>query len=235
MSILSDDFELAQAMFGSPTDSNQNGSSDGDISTGTAIVDSVNGIVKVNPTGSTLGDNQILTLPTWASVKTGDVVNVKVVNGSPVVVGVVGSADRIQSNTTVSVNQLSDRIQTEVSNRQVTDTNVNNVTSRTTALEQRADGLDIDVANNSSVSKNINQHFTFDTHGLTITNKEDDKAMSMTLNNQALDFIAPDNTKVLELDGSTSTAKASKFQVGHYCWTSTGNGANMSLLYVGDA
>ena len=134
----------------------------------------------------------------------------------------------------MSVNQLSDSLQTEVSNRQVTDTNVNNVVSRTTALEQRADGLAIDVSSTMATSENVNQHFTFDTAGLTIANALDPNAMKMVLSNTALNFVAK-GLSVLELDGSTSTAKASKFQVGHYCWTSTGDGANMSLLYVGDA
>ena len=143
-------------------------------------------------------------------------------------------AAAVQTTTTVSVNQLSDRIQTEVSNRQVTDNNVNNVSSRTTMLEQKADGLAIDVSSTMATSENVNQHFTFDTAGLTIANALDPNAMKMVLSNTALNFVA-NGLSVLELDGSTSTAKASKFQVGHYCWTSTGDGANMSLLYVGDA
>jgi hypothetical protein len=241
MSIYNDDFELANAMFGSPTDKNQNGSDIGDISTGTAIVDSANGTVQVNPTGSTLGDNQILTLPTWASVKTGDVVNIKVVNGSPVVVGVVGSADRIQYNTTVSVQQLAESILSEVSARQVTDGVVSDIKSKTTVLEQTSESLSLDVTNmqgaidsNTDTSEKINKHFDFNTNGLVITNASDPNAMKMTLSNTSLNFDSK-GISVLELDGSTSTAKASKFQVGHYCWTSTGNGANMSLLYVGDA
>ena len=92
MSIRSDDFELAQAMFGSPTSSNQNGS---DIDSGTAVSDSIDGVVNVSPMGSTLGSNQILTLPTWVSVKTGDTVSIKVINGSPVVIGAIGSGDRV--------------------------------------------------------------------------------------------------------------------------------------------
>ena len=81
-----DDFELAKALFKTPKDTKS-----ARIVSGTAYADSSDGSVQVSIDGS------VVTLPTNVSVKDGDTVQVTLSDRSPVVTGVVGRGDEVET------------------------------------------------------------------------------------------------------------------------------------------
>lgn len=103
------DIELAKMLFG---DSNTTVSSESSLVPGrtrtytaVALADSENGYVLVQVNGDMVTGNgqSSMRLPTQAIVKVGDVVNITVVNGSPVVTGAAGWGDMV-GNTIVAQN-----------------------------------------------------------------------------------------------------------------------------------
>ena len=81
-----DDFELAKALFKQPKDTKS-----ARVVSGTAYADSADGSVQVSIDGS------VVTLPTNVSVKDGDTVQVTLSDRSPVVTGVVGRGDEVET------------------------------------------------------------------------------------------------------------------------------------------
>ncbi len=56
-------------------------------------------------------------------------------------------------------------------------------------------------------------------------------AMKMNLTNSELDFTAS-GTTVASLDGASSTLDAKNVKIGHYKWSPTNGGENLTLIYV---
>lgn len=123
------DIELAKMLFG---DSNTTVSSESSLVPGRtrtytaiALADSENGYVLVQVNGEMVtGSGQSsMRLPTQAIVKAGDVVNITVVNGSPVVTGAAGWGDMV-GNTIVAQNAQIQNLQASKASIDVLDAQV---------------------------------------------------------------------------------------------------------------
>ena len=98
------------------------------------------------------------------------------------------------------------------------------LTSRIQTTEKTVSGM-------STTVKNVNDYMTFarENNQPTLTIGSSSSSFRTKLTNTGEKFMQGDQT-IMELDGITSTVKASRVQMGHYQWRDTGT--SMQLVYI---
>lgn len=136
-----------------------------------------------------------------------------------------------------AINQRADQISSTVAA-----TYVNNETlssyATTSQLEQTSTSLtsriqttEKTVSGMSTTVKNVNDYMTFarENNQPTLTIGSSSSSFRTKLTNTSEKFMQGNQT-IMELDGVTSTVKASRVQMGHYQWRDTGT--SMQLVYI---
>ena len=100
-----------------------------------------------------------------------------------------------------------------------------------TSLTSRIQTTETTVSGMSSTVKNVNDYMTFarESNQPTLTIGSSSSSFRTKLTNTGEKFMQGDQT-IMELDGITSTVKASRVQMGHYQWRDTGT--SMQLVYI---
>lgn len=100
-----------------------------------------------------------------------------------------------------------------------------------TSLTSRIQTTETTVSGMSTTVKNVNDYMTFarESDHPTLTIGSSSSSFRTKLTNTSEKFMQGDQT-IMELDGVTSTVKASRVQMGHYQWQDTGT--SMQLVYI---
>ena len=100
-----------------------------------------------------------------------------------------------------------------------------------TSLTSRIQTAETTVEGMSTTVKNVNDYMTFarENNQPTLTIGSSSSSFRTKLTNTGEKFMQGDQ-KVMELDGVSSTVKASRVQMGNYQWRDTGN--SMQLVYI---
>ena len=100
-----------------------------------------------------------------------------------------------------------------------------------TSLTSRIQTTETTVSNMSNTVKNVEDYMTFarENEQPTLTIGSSSSSFRTKLTNTGEKFMQGDQT-IMELDGVTSTVKASRVQLGHYQWRDTGT--SMQLVYI---
>lgn len=100
-----------------------------------------------------------------------------------------------------------------------------------TSLTSRIQTTEKTVSGMSTTVKNVNDYMTFarENNRPTLTIGSSSSSFRTKLTNTGEKFMQGDQT-IMELDGVTSTVKASRVQMGHYQWRDTGT--SMQLVYI---
>lgn len=100
-----------------------------------------------------------------------------------------------------------------------------------TSLTSRIQTTEKTVSGMSTTVKNVNDYMTFarENNQPTLTIGSSSSSFRTKLTNTSEKFMQGDQT-IMELDGVTSTVKASQVQMGHYQWRDTGT--SMQLVYI---
>lgn len=100
-----------------------------------------------------------------------------------------------------------------------------------TSLTSRIQTTETTVSGMSATVKNIDDYMTFarENDQPTLTIGSSSSSFRTKLTNTGEKFMQADQT-IMELDGITSTVKASRVQMGHYQWRDTGT--SMQLVYI---
>lgn len=100
-----------------------------------------------------------------------------------------------------------------------------------TSLTSRIQTTETTVAGMSTTVKNVDDYMTFarESGQPTMTIGSSSSSFRTKLTNTSEKFMQGDQT-IMELDGITSTVKASRVQMGHYQWRDTGT--SMQLVYI---
>lgn len=100
-----------------------------------------------------------------------------------------------------------------------------------TSLTSRIQTTETTVSGMSTTVKNVNDYMIFarENNHPTLTIGSSSSSFRTKLTNTSEKFMQGDQT-IMELDGVTSTVKASRVQMGHYQWRDTGT--SMQLVYV---
>ena len=100
-----------------------------------------------------------------------------------------------------------------------------------TSLTSRIQTTETTVSGMSTTVKNVNDYMTFarEDDKPTLTIGSSSSSFRTKLTNTGEKFMQGDQT-IMELDGITSTVKASRVQMGHYQWRDTGT--SMQLVYI---
>lgn len=100
-----------------------------------------------------------------------------------------------------------------------------------TSLTSRIQTTEKTVSGMSTTVKNVNDYMTFarESGHPTLTIGSSSSSFRTKLTNTSEKFMQGDQT-IMELDGITSTVKASRVQMGHYQWRDTGT--SMQLVYI---
>ena len=100
-----------------------------------------------------------------------------------------------------------------------------------TSLTSRIQTTEKTVSGMSTTVKNVNDYMTFarENNQPTLTIGSSSSSFRTKLTNTSEEFMQGNQT-IMELDGVTSTVKASRVQVGHYQWRDTGT--SMQLVYI---
>ena len=100
-----------------------------------------------------------------------------------------------------------------------------------TSLTSRIQTTEKSVSGMSTTVKNVNDYMTFarENNQPTLTIGSSSSSFRTKLTNTGEKFMQGDQT-IMELDGITSTVKASRVQMGHYQWRDTGT--SMQLVYI---
>ena len=100
-----------------------------------------------------------------------------------------------------------------------------------TSLTSRIQTTEKTVSGMSTTVKNVNDYMTFarENSQPTLTIGSSSSSFRTKLTNTGEKFMQGDQT-IMELDGVTSTVKASRVQMGHYQWRDTGT--SMQLVYI---
>ena len=100
-----------------------------------------------------------------------------------------------------------------------------------TSLTSRIQTTEKSVSGMSTTVKNVNDYMTFarESGHPTLTIGSSSSSFRTKLTNTSEKFMQGDQT-IMELDGVTSTVKASRVQMGHYQWRDTGT--SMQLVYI---
>lgn len=138
------------------------------------------------------------------------------------------------SNMQSSINQTAESIKSTVAATYVNNSTLssyaqkseitqvsNSLTARINSTQTTLDGV-------SKTTKNVDDYMKFES-GPKLTIGTSSSSFKTVLTNSGESFMQGSQT-VMELDGTTSTVKASRIRLGHYQWQDTGN--SLQLVYI---
>lgn len=150
----------------------------------------------------------------------------------------VSMADYLTSEETRSaITQRADQITSTVAATYVNNQTLSSYATKSqleqtsTSLTSRIQTTEKTVSGMSTTVKNVNDYMTFarENNQPTLTIGSSSSSFRTKLTNTSEKFMQGDQT-IMELDGVTSTVKASRVQMGHYQWRDTGT--SMQLVYI---
>lgn len=136
-----------------------------------------------------------------------------------------------------SINQTAESIKSTVAATYVNNQTLSSYATKSqleqtsTSLTSRIQTTETTVSGMSTTVKNVNDYMTFarENNQPTLTIGSSSSSFRTKLTNTGEKFMQGDQT-IMELDGITSTVKASRVQMGHYQWRDTGT--SMQLVYI---
>lgn len=136
-----------------------------------------------------------------------------------------------------SINQTAESIKSTVAATYVNNQTLSSYATKSqleqtsTSLTSRIQTTEKTVSGMSTTVKNVNDYMTFarENNQPTLTIGSSSSSFRTKLTNTSEKFMQGDQT-IMELDGVTSTVKASRVQMGHYQWRDTGT--SMQLVYI---
>lgn len=136
-----------------------------------------------------------------------------------------------------SINQTAESIKSTVAATYVNNETLSSYATKSqleqtsTSLTSRIQTTEKSVSGMSTTVKNVNDYMTFarENNQPTLTIGSSSSSFRTKLTNTSEKFMQGDQT-IMELDGVTSTVKASRVQMGHYQWRDTGT--SMQLVYI---
>lgn len=136
-----------------------------------------------------------------------------------------------------AINQRADQISSTVAATYVNNETLSSYATKSqleqtsTSLTSRIQTTETTVSGMSTTVKNVNDYMTFarESGHPTLTIGSSSSSFRTKLTNTSEKFMQGDQT-IMELDGVTSTVKASRVQMGHYQWRDTGT--SMQLVYI---
>lgn len=136
-----------------------------------------------------------------------------------------------------SINQTAESIRSTVAATYVNNKTLSSYATKSqleqtsTSLTSRIQTTETTVSGMSTTVKNVNDYMTFarESGQPTLTIGSSSSSFRTKLTNTSEKFMQGDQT-IMELDGVTSTMKASRVQMGHYQWRDTGT--SMQLVYI---
>lgn len=136
-----------------------------------------------------------------------------------------------------SINQTAESIKSTVAATYVNNKALSSYATKSqleqtsTSLTSRIQTTETTVSGMSTTVKNVNNYMTFarESGQPTLTIGSSSSSFRTKLTNTSEKFMQGDQT-IMELDGVTSTVKASRVQMGHYQWRDTGT--SMQLVYI---
>lgn len=150
----------------------------------------------------------------------------------------ISMADYLTSKETHSaINQRADQISSTVAATYVNNETLSSYATKSqleqtsTSLTSRIQTTEKTVSGMSTTVKNVDDYMTFarESGHPTLTIGSSSSSFRTKLTNTSEKFMQGDQT-IMELDGVTSTVKASRVQMGHYQWRDTGT--SMQLVYI---
>lgn len=141
------------------------------------------------------------------------------------------------TNMQSSINQTAESIKSTVAATYVNNQTLSSYATKSqleqtsTSLTSRIQTTETTVSGMSTTVKNVNDYMTFarESNQPTLTIGSSSSSFRTKLTNTGEKFMQGDQT-IMELDGVTSTVKASRVQLGHYQWRDTGT--SMQLVYI---
>lgn len=141
------------------------------------------------------------------------------------------------TETQSSINQTAESIKSTVAATYVNNETLSSYATKSqleqtsTSLTSRIQTTEKSVSGMSTTVKNVNDYMTFarESGQPTLTIGSSSSSFRTKLTNTGEKFMQGDQT-IMELDGITSTVKASRVQMGHYQWRDTGT--SMQLVYI---
>lgn len=141
------------------------------------------------------------------------------------------------TNMRSSINQTAESIKSTVAATYVNNKTLSSYATKSqleqtsTSLTSRIQTTETTVSGMSTTVKNVNDYMTFarENNHPTLTIGSSSSSFRTKLTNTSEKFMQGDQT-IMELDGVTSTVKASRVQMGHYQWRDTGT--SMQLVYI---
>lgn len=138
-----------------------------------------------------------------------------------------------------SINQTAESIKSTVAATYVNNETLSSYATKSqleqtsTSLTSRIQTTEKTVSGMSTTVKNVNDYMTFarENNQPTLTIGSSSSSFRTKLTNTSEKFMQGDQT-IMELDGVTSTVKASRVQMGHYQWRDTGT--SLQLVYIPD-
>lgn len=139
--------------------------------------------------------------------------------------------------TRSAINQRADQISSTVAATYVNNKTLSSYATKSqleqtsTSLTSRIQTTEKTVSGMSTTVKNVNDYMTFarENNQPTLTIGSSSSSFRTKLTNTSEKFMQGNQT-IMELDGVTSTVKASRVQMGHYQWRDTGT--SMQLVYI---
>ena len=136
-----------------------------------------------------------------------------------------------------SINQTAESIKSTVAATYVNNETLSSYATKSqleqtsTSLTSRIQTTETTVSGMSTTVKNVDDYMTFarESGQPTLTIGSSSSSFRTKLTNTGEKFMQGDQT-IMELDGITSTVKASRVQMGHYQWRDTGT--SMQLVYI---
>ena len=136
-----------------------------------------------------------------------------------------------------SINQTAESIKSTVAATYVNNQTLSSYATKSqleqtsTSLTSRIQTTETTVSGMNTTVKQVNNYMTFGSEGgnPTLTIGSSSSSFRTKLTNTSEKFMQGDQT-IMELDGVTSTVKASRMQMGHYQWRDTGT--SMQLIYI---
>lgn len=136
-----------------------------------------------------------------------------------------------------SINQTAESIKSTVAATYVNNETLSSYATKSqleqtsTSLTSRIQTTETTVSGMSTTVKNVDDYMTFarESGHPTLTIGSSSSSFRTKLTNTGEKFMQGDQT-IMELDGITSTVKASRVQMGHYQWRDTGT--SMQLVYI---
>lgn len=136
-----------------------------------------------------------------------------------------------------SINQTAESIKSTVATTYVNNQTLSSYATKSqleqtsTSLTSRIQTTEKSVSGMSTTVKNVNDYMTFarENNQPTLTIGSSSSSFRTKLTNTGEKFMQGDQS-IMELDGVTSTVKASRVQLGHYQWRDTGT--SMQLVYI---